>query len=869
MLSIECLAKGAGKLLALDTPILTTDGWKTMEDVHPGDYVFGDDGKPTVVVAESEIDTEEDTYKLVFEDGSEIIAGARHQWYTQTQKERVSNSRRTPESREKRRKSRPSRGKGKKPWLAELNSNREYSYNTSTKGAIRTTEEIFHTLKTAQGYINHAIPMMEPLVYEEKELLIPPYILGAWLGDGTSSSGGYTGIDPEIWERFEELGYKMSHSAKNDVQHCVLGLKVQLRQLNLLNNKHIPDVYKYSSYEQRLELIKGLFDADGSISKRGKSEISLSDEVLFDDMMFILRSLGIKCTKNTNEAYLYGVRKKDRCRTSFSTTVPIFHLSRKLERIPEKVGATTKFRYICDVTKIEKRAKKCIEVSNHNHMYLAGETLVPTHNSHLIRYATIVYSLAVPGLQTYLFRRTSKQVRSNHMFGSTGFMSVLKPFIDAGVADINQSDNRIDFFHWDDEGNSLPTSSIFLRHCQHEADVEIYRGAEIHVLVMDELTHFTAYQYKTLRSCVRLGLKIDYDSLNQSYPFMKEGFFPRIICASNPGNVGHQWVKSAWIDSIPPDEVVQMPDEDGGMLRQFIPARLESNYHLMESDKSYKAKLIGVGGDAARAMLEGDWNIASGSALADCWDKRYNVIAPFDIPSDWQIDRGFDWGSAKPYSVCYFAEATGTSVRLHNGKTYTPPNGTIFMIGELYGNDPKDSDPDKGSKLSAREVGAKMKEYEDSVVWGHRVRSGPGDGQIFEANRSGTDECINDNLLKGYNYQQAEGPHADYLNQYTETLFTRADKSKGSRKKGLELLRSYLLDAHDKQVDGELLPSEEAGFIVFENCKNTIRTLPTIPRDEHDPEDVNTEAPDHIYDVVRYRLAVSSPKFEQLDVIGL
>lgn len=491
--------------------------------------------------------------------------------------------------------------------------------------------------------------------------------------------------------------------------------------------------------------------------------------------------------------------------------------------------------------------------------------------SHLIRYATIIYSLAIPGLQTYLFRRTSKQVRSNHMFGSTGYMSVLKPFVDAGVVDINQSDNRIDFFHKDENGNSLPTSSIFLRHCQHEQDVEVYRGCEIHLLIMDELTHFTSYQYKTLRSCVRLGLKIDYKKVQQQYPFMTEGFFPRILCASNPGNVGHAWVKAAWIDRIPANEVVQMPEEEGGMKRIFIPSKLESNYHLLESDPSYRAKLVGTGGDAAKAMLDGDWEIASGSALADCWDTRYNVIDPFDIPPSWHIDRGFDWGSAKPFACCYFAEADGSTVTLRNGKTFTPPAGTVFQIAEVYGNDPKDSDPDVGCKASAREVGVRIKKYEDSVYWGDRVLPGPGDGQIFEANRSGTDECINDNLLKGYNSYVAEGEKSDYLNQHTQELFIRADKSKGSRKKGLEILRSYLLDAHEKKDEktGEIVPSEEAGFIVFSTCKNTIRTLPSIPRDEHDPDDVDSEAPDHLYDVIRYKLTATRPQFERLDLIGL
>ena len=269
-------------------------------------------------------------------------------------------------------------------------------------------------------------------------------------------------------------------------------------------------------------------------------------------------------------------------------------------------------------------------------------------------------------------------------------------------------------------------------------------------------------------------------------------------------------------------------------------------------------------------MLEGDWEIASGSALADVWEKKYNVIAPFTIPEDWHIDRGFDWGSAKPFAVGYFAEATVTQVKLRSGKFYTSPSGTIFQIGEIYGNDPEDADPDKGSKISSREIGIRMKSYEDSVVWGHRIMAGPGDGQIFDENRSGTDETINDNILSGYNSEKATGEHKGYLNQHTEELFIRADKSKGSRKKGLELIRSYLKDAHDKvdEESGEVTPSEESGLIFFDTCRNTIRTLPTIPRDAHDPEDVDTEAPDHLFDVVKYRLASRRPKYQKLNFIG-
>ena len=125
-------SKGGGKLLDLETPILTVDGWKTMGTVHPGDYVFGDDGKPTLVVEESEIDYDEDTYEIIFEDGSKIIAGARHQWVTQT--------------------------------------NRERMLQVDSIGEIRTTEEIYLTQSTEDGDINHSIRSRKPLVCPNKDL---------------------------------------------------------------------------------------------------------------------------------------------------------------------------------------------------------------------------------------------------------------------------------------------------------------------------------------------------------------------------------------------------------------------------------------------------------------------------------------------------------------------------------------------------------------------------------------------------------------------------------------------------------------------------------------------------------------------------
>jgi hypothetical protein len=858
-------AKGAGKDQALDTLFLTPTGFKKNIELNVGDRICNPDGSISKILQTHPIEKKK-KYVLHFRDGRKAECGADHIWYG-------------------------------------ARKHNKYQSSWNETGCTKTAKEIYaitkrEKLKSKREWFR--IPLPNPVKFDniyQNNRTIEPYLLGVLLGDGCITGNNQTKISTvdqvHMLSQFSEYNFRIVDFSKYNLEKnknlfdlFFTGtqwktLDKNLNKLGLLGTrsatKFIPEEYKIAPKEVRLAVLQGLLDTDGSVdcSTRNVRYSSTSFQ-LAEDVAWLARSLGFYASVQIKKAR--DKVEKDgtiyHCKEGRIVFIRTYNDSQlfRLERHKDKVksGVVRPLGLsVVDVTIEEEVEMRCISVDNPNGLYITEEFIV-THNSHLIRYASILYCLAVPGLQVYLFRRTSKQVRSNHLYGSTGYLSVLKPFIDAGVVDINQSDNRIDVFH---EGKA--TSSIFLRHLQHESDVEIYRGCEIHFLIMDELTHFTSYQYKTLRSCVRLGLKIDYTELQKMYPFMVEGFFPRILCASNPGSAGHSWVKASWIDRLVPNVIERMPDEDGGMLRQFIPAKLEDNYHLMESDPSYKAKLIGVGGDASKAMLDGNWEIASGSALADCWDKRFNVMPPFDIPSSWVIDRGFDWGSAKPFACCYFAEASGSTATLHNGKTFTPPEGTIFMIGELYGNNPADSDPDTGGKLSARQIGARIKEYEGSVEWGHRVRAGAGDGQIFEANRAGTEECINDNLLKGYNLEIVEGDHASYINQYTEELFTRADKSKGSRKKGLELLRSYLIDAHWQEIisdtpeKNEFIPPEEAGLVFFENCKNAIRTLPTIPRDEHDPEDVNTEAPDHIYDVVRYRLASNRPKFTRLTLLGV
>lgn len=379
--------------------------------------------------------------------------------------------------------------------------------------------------------------------------------------------------------------------------------------------------------------------------------------------------------------------------------------------------------------------------------------------SHLMRVASIAWCVDIPGLQVYIFRRLSDDLHKNHMEGHSGFPALLSEWIEGGHAKINWSKNFIEFWNG---------SKIHLCHCQYEKDVIKYQGAQIHVLLIDELTHFTEKIYRYLRGRCRLGgLKV---------PERYRGLFPRIICGSNPGGVGHNWVKAAFIDIAPPKAITQMPPKEGGKRRQYIPAKLADNPSMAESDPDYSSTLEGLGSpELVRAMRDGDWDIVAGGMFDDLWSRPVHVLAPFAIPSSWRVDRGFDWGSSKPFSVIWFAESDGTAATLADGSKRHFPRGSIFAIAEWYGWNGK---PNEGCKMLAVDIAREIVKREKAMPY--QVRPGPADTSIFDTQNG---NCIADDMAK------------------ERVRWNKADKSPGSRKNGWEMIRKLL-----KQASGNELP---------------------------------------------------------------
>ncbi|WP_139186822.1 hypothetical protein [Arthrobacter crystallopoietes] len=253
---------------------------------------------------------------------------------------------------------------------------------------LRTTAQLARKVRvTAEGAANWAVDTTAPIAGAATDAPLDPYVLGAWLGDGNTNGPAMTCFDPEIVTEMTAAGYVLRpHKAPG--RYGIIGAVEKFRALRLLNNKHIPAIYLRASFEQRLSLLQGLMDTDGTIDQNGACEISLCHERLANDALELIRSLGIKASMTSGPAgYLKnGVRTmtSTRYRIHYTTSLPVFRLSRKAERIPATTRPTQDLLYIESVEPAVSEKVRCLKVEAADGMYLT-HGFIPTHNSLLTR----------------------------------------------------------------------------------------------------------------------------------------------------------------------------------------------------------------------------------------------------------------------------------------------------------------------------------------------------------------------------------------------------------------------------------------------------------------------------------------------------
>lgn len=592
-------AAGGGKLLPMNTPLPTPSGWTTMGQIKRGDTLFDEHGKPCRVTRVFAVDPTPELYRLTFDDGSELDACVDHGWLTFDAMELAALTRLDPAWRAKRRAKRGSRssiGKGVK-WqhtqehrqlLSATITARNKTSPPPTKaapmGTVRTTREIVNTLTTKSGRSNHAIRVAGDLETPEAALPLDPYLFGIWLGDGTTSNGGITTPDVEMIDAFRDQGWKIgaiSSKPGNLAQtYRIVGLTTRLRQTGVLGFKHIPPAYLRSSVSQRLALVQGMMDTDGTVAKHsGSAEFCTTDEPLATGMHELLVSLGMKATIRPGIAKLNGVEIGPKWTIKVVANRSLFRLPRKAELQKLAERRTTKYRYIVDAQPIASTPGRCIEVDSPSHLYLAGRNMVPTHNSVALLAAALQY-VHVPRYAALLLRRTFPDLSQ-----SGGLMDLSKTWLSGTDA------------KWHEQRKSwtFPSGAVLaFGYLDTADDMYRYQGGGYQFIGFDELTQFSERPYTYLFSRLR-------KEATMNVPL-------RMRAGSNPGGIGHTWVFKRFV-AAPSTAEEKRERRD----RLFVPAKLDDNPHL--NREQYRESLARLDPVVRRQLEHGDWLIADSGGV--------------------------------------------------------------------------------------------------------------------------------------------------------------------------------------------------------------------------------------------------------------
>jgi len=376
------------------------------------------------------------------------------------------------------------------------------------------------------------------------------------------------------------------------------------------------------------------------------------------------------------------------------------------------------------------------------------------------------------------------------------------------------------------EGKSTwtwPTGEqLLLRHMRVPDDYWAYHGHEYPWIGWEELTTWPNEEcFLRMMSCSR-----------SSDPRVAQR--ARVRGTTNPYGIGHNWVKARY--RLPGSRGVPIVDSkarDGKSEppRMAIHGHIRENRILLDADPEYISRIRASARNDAelKAWLDGSWDIVAGGMFDDVWRPEFHVLPPLParlIPRHWRVDRSFDWGSSKPFSVGWWAESNGEPVE-HEGVTYGPVRGDLIRIAEWYGWTGRRNE---GVRMLAKDIAEGIRDRESDMGLSGRVRPGPADTSIWDDVNGMSIE--RDMRLAGVTWEQA-------------------DKGPGSRVQGWQMLRQRLGQSFPRRI-GE--PREDAGMFVTQNCVQFQETFPVLPRCDRNPDDVDTEAEDHIADEVRYRV---------------
>lgn len=444
------IPKKQGKQLDLNTLIPTPNGFTTMGKIRVGDVIFDEKGNQCNVVAKSKVDYKEQAYKIKFKDGEEIIAGARHEWVGQI-----------------------TRGK--------------------RKDVTITTEELFNMPRENESCLRFRIKVAEKIKTEYTDLEIDPYLMGYWLGNGNAVKPELTIQTCDVVEVLNKVwpNHKIGNRWQNNGDSKVVRIP-ELRKILLksFHDKVIPMIYLRASVEQRLELLQGLMDSDGSISTiKGQAIYTSTEKALSESVSELLWSLGIKnaitkapstirndmdkpsdeCGRRKTGETLYYVKF-----TAFDD-LRIASLKRKQKNAVKRNPRTrSHYRYIESIEKVKNKGMQCIQVDSPSHQYLVGRSFLPTHNSELAAAVALLLTCGDGEERAEVYGCAADRQQATIVFDVAADMVRMSPALSKRVK-ILTSQKRMIY---------KPTNSFY-----QVLSAEAYskHGFNIHGVVFDEL----------------------------------------------------------------------------------------------------------------------------------------------------------------------------------------------------------------------------------------------------------------------------------------------------------------------------------------------------------------------------------------------
>ena len=339
---------------------------------------------------------------------------------------------------------------------------------------------------------------------------------------------------------------------------------------------------------------------------------------------------------------------------------------------------------------------------------------------------------------------------------------------------------------------------VQLGHMQHEDDKRDYQGKEFAWAGFDEVTEFSEDQYLFL-----VGSRVRSKHADIS---------PRVRCTTNPGGIGHKWVKERFIDRAKPGQTYIDPET--GLSRIFIPGRLEDNPTLLEADPGYIARLSTLPEIEKKRLLYGDWDIFEGQVFPELG--AAHRIEPFDIPPDWERYMAFDWGFAHPFSVGWYA---------------VDYDGVLYRYREWYGC--KEGCRDQGLRMVAREVAQGILDREDPK---EKIKARIADPKIFDK-------------LPAFRQKEVIGTTIADDMQAEGLFFLKANNSRIQGKLQIHKRLQMVEDVNEET--GELL-TQRPMFYAFSDQEAFWRTVPELQHDPNNMEDIDTKMEDHVVDEWRY-----------------